>query len=31
MGTDELRNSIDENLLGSRTEGEWVTVPKDNV
>lgn len=31
MGTDELRDSIDENLSGCCTEGEWVTVPKDNV
>lgn len=31
MGTDELRNSINENLLGCCTEGEWVIVPKDNV
>ena len=31
VGMGKLRNSIDENLLGRCTEGEWVTVPKDNV
>jgi len=31
MGTDELCNPVDENLLGCCAECEWVIVPKDNV
>lgn len=31
MGVGELRNSVDENLAGRRTDGEWVGIPEDYV
>ena len=31
MGTSDLCNSVDENLLGCCAEGEWVAIPKDDV